>query len=201
LKKGLFGIIFSDVLISFIGLVFVLFLLVSLVPKGEMEKKSVDLGSVCAEIVWPSDRDVDLDLWGKSPLENVAIGYSNPHGLNLSLFRDVLGWVNNPSHINLEIMCGNQLVAGEYIFNVSYFSNHNTSQPDPIEVTMTITIKNKISKEYYTGKYILTHAGEEKTMFAFRLDDNGILVPGSVNSLNHPLRDAKDSQYSRGNGL
>jgi hypothetical protein len=190
----LFGIVFADLLLSFIGMLIIILVLTMMLPKEDATNKKSDLylGSVCAEISWPDDHDTDLDVWGQSPDDETPVGYSNLHGKNLSLFRDVLGWTYNPSHRNFEVMCADHIVAGEWTFNVSYFSDHENKK-QPVEVTMTLSFKRPQSgNEFWHAKYTLKE-GEEKTMFNFRINENGQVIENSINSLNHPLRSVTPS--------
>ena len=46
-------------------------------------------GSVIVEVLWPNDRNVDIDLWVKSP-DDAAVGYSNMAGYYFNLLRVLL---------------------------------------------------------------------------------------------------------------
>lgn len=185
-----FGIILADVLITFCAFWMLQYFIVTLLPHemSNQHKSDIALGNVCAEIDWDDNQNIDLDLWGKSPGDEWAVGYSDLHGANLSLYKDTLGWEFNPLHRNMEIMCGAEALPGEWTFNVSYFSDHDNLKR-LAKVTMILTIKKSngdlkiISPVEYTLK-----EGQEKTMFNFRLDDSGELIEDSVNSMDHPLR-------------
>jgi hypothetical protein len=204
--QELFGIAFADIMISFAGFIFMLFVVVSLLPHKESDNdNSVMLGSLCAELYWDNTRNVDLDIWGKSPKDEAPIGYSNMHGKGLDLYRDVLGFDNNPEHINMEILCTNKIYPGEYTFNVTYFSDHenlSTSSPNydinhkpRIDATMIIRLKGDSPSDGRTrtlkSVYTLNNESEEKTMFNFRVDNNGKIIESSINSVDKPLRNLK----------
>jgi hypothetical protein len=195
--EGLFGVAFADILISVLGVIFAIFILSSLLPRVEV--KPIDnthrQGIICAELSWDDSRDVDLDLWGKSPLDSVPVGYSNMHGPNLDLFKDVYGFRLNPAKHNLEIMCGQVLAAGEWTFNVHYYGIYDgDKKPIPLDAIMVIHINPPFERgTILTKKITLNATGEEETMFDFRLDDNGHLVDSSVNSLFKPLRSTPSS--------
>lgn len=195
-KSGLFGLVFGDTIVNVLAIFFLLFILVAIIPKHISDNKKAGpvLGTLCVELSWDNDRNVDLDLWGKSPTDETPVGYSNMHGLNLDLYRDVLGFLYNPSHQNLEVMCSKELVQGEWVFNVSYYKNHDDTDPKnaAVEATMTITFNRNamgggVDKEFYTTKYTV-HIAEEKTMFDFRLDKEGKIIAGSMNTLDQHLR-------------
>jgi hypothetical protein len=188
-SNNLFGIAFSDVLVSFISIFLVLFVLVAIQPRSEKVNKDQDsLGSICAEITWPQSRRVDLDLWGASPLETFSVGYSNMHGENLDLYRDSLGTtIDDP---NIEVMCAKKIVPGEWTFNVNYFSDHESGTHDS-----NITIKMKLrvqphgkEMEEFEAIYDNLANGEEKTMFDFRVDETGSIIKSSINSKFRHLR-------------
>ena len=44
------------------------------------------------------------------------------------------------------------------------------------------------SRQVLMTKLELDHEGQERTVFRFKLAENGQVVPGSVNSLQRPLR-------------
>ena len=189
-EEKLFGIVLSDVLISFAAFLFMLFVVISLQPHNDMDNSNPNAvaGRLCAEISWDNNRDVDLDIWGKSPADQAAVGYSNMHGGGLDLYRDVVGWISNPEKINLEIMCANKIYDGQWIFNVHYFSKHNPHDETPIKVVMLIRFKT------YTGvwknlrtEYIMLFEKQEKTLFSFRVKD-GIILENTINSNDVPLR-------------
>ena len=198
MKKAiaLFGFAFSDTLINFIALLFMIFILTAIIPKhiDDNKERSIQIGKICAELSWDNERDVDLDLWGQSPTDSQPVGYTNKNGENLDLYRDVLGFTYNPSHQNLEIMCAKEVVPGEWTFNVNYYKNHNDKDPKntEIEATMVITVRSlgmgkSVNTDLYSVKYVIKE-NEEKTMFDFRIGEDGKLIPDSINTLFKPLR-------------
>ncbi len=193
LDERLFGIAFADIMISFAAFLFMLFVMIAIQTHKDSDDSKM-LGSVCAELYWDNNRNVDLDLWGKSPLDEHGIGYSNMHGHGLDLYRDVVGFYNNPEKINMEVMCAHQPYHGEWVFNVHYFSDHEvTNPPDPnhksiIQAVMIIRIKYPDkSVKIMRGTFDVVE-GEEKTMFDFVIDANGRLDERSINSRNIYIR-------------
>jgi len=183
-----FGIAYSDTLITILSIFLALFILVAMLPKNEKPVTNTSLiGKICAELSWDDDRDIDIDLWGKSP-DDKPVGYSNNHGKILDLYRDVLGFFRNPSHRNLEIMCAQTLQPGEWTFNAHYYNNHENNK-SPVKITTVITIFPKEGQNrILTRSEYLNEIGEEKTLFDFRLDNNGVLENNSINNIFKPLR-------------
>jgi hypothetical protein len=191
----LFGIAFADVLISFSAFLFMLFILFAILPHKKMDTEAVNdndkLGKVCAELIWDNNRDVDLDLWGQSPVDKKPVGYSNMHGNGLDLYKDVTGFTNNLEHLNMEVMCANKTYPGEWTFNVSYFSDHGRLDPNnkpDINATLFVKIFKEGSWKVLKSQHLFTYEKEEKTMFDFFIGENGLLEENSINSVDKPLR-------------
>jgi hypothetical protein len=63
-------------------------------------------------------------------------------------------------------------------------------------VTIVASVKTSAqdsAKQILAASVELTREGQELTVFRFRLDSAGALVPGSVTSLHKPLRDWQPS--------
>lgn len=205
----MFGVVLSDTLISVLGMMVILLVLMMVVPHATPKDARV-LGTLCAELSWPNDRDVDLDLWGKSPDDRGSVGFTNMHGKTLHLFRDILGFHLNPSHMMYEIQCANELVPGEWTFNAVYFKQHDNDDisatnkphppvPMPIKARMTITFSQFANsagtsvnivpdKTIITKEFELETEGEEITVFDFVIDSDHHLIQNSVNTAYRPLR-------------
>lgn len=170
-----FGIALSDVLIGFAAV-----LLVHFAPVNKDSDQSTQPGSICVDLIWPNDRNVDVDLWAQAP-DKLPVGYSSPHAPYLDLLKDVISFSNNPSHINYEITCGKSLVQGEWTFNAHYYGKHDDG-PDNIPVEMNVYIKNGTEKNQTvkSAKTVLKPR-EQKTLIALSLDANGRFVEGSLN--------------------
>ena len=198
-----FGIILSDSLIAFLAITLTLFTLIMLMPH---EKKSTaggtQLGIICVELSWPNDRDIDLDLWGHSPGDPGTVGYTRKNGPHLNLYRDVIGYSGNPTHQMIEVQCADQLVPGEWTFNVHYFSNHeawvyeqhHVEANDPrmkVKATMVVRIRERDSglyKNTFMTTFDMTYEKQEKTLFDFVINSNGDIITDSVNSRDIPLK-------------
>lgn len=207
--KDRFGIAFSDVLVTVLSVIFMIYMLVAMLPHNEKppEIKNSLQGDLCVEMSWPNDRDVDLDLWGRSPdsqgAKTVPNGYSNLHGPVLDMFRDVLGFSNNPAHLNIEIMCATVLYPGEWTFNVNYFEDHDfTNKDHTIKVMMVVRIRKDHGRDKLLNRTVtLDQLGQEETMFDFKIDPDGNIEDDSINFLFQPLRSgAKTSRAGSGPG-
>lgn len=189
-NEALFAVVLADAMVAMATFFAVCFIITSL--QNISDNGEIQLGSICAEISWPNDRDVDIDLWGHSPGDGNVVGFSNMHGRNLNLYRDVLGFNMNPSHIMMEIECSNEIIPGEWTFNVHYYSNHESSPPDlsvPVQMTIRLrSAKSGVRNQTFTGKYVLSKEGEEKTMFDFVIGSDGNLIESSINSRQKPLK-------------
>ena len=185
LDERLMGIAFADIMVSFAAYLFVLFILIAIQPHTKDTLQISMPGRLCAEIFWDNNRDIDLDLWGKSPIDAHATGYTNMHTRGLDLFKDVLGFQDNPEHINMEIMCANKIYPGEWDFNVQYYSNHEkvVSGNQSVKVTMFIRIfKGKDGTSRVLKAETTVLPAEEKTMFRFVVNENGDIETGTINS-------------------
>jgi uncharacterized protein YfaP (DUF2135 family) len=179
-----FGIVFADIMISFAAFIFILYILSSLQPHSKSQKDSdVDAqGRLCAELFWDNNRDVDLDLWGKSPIDENATGFRRMHTKGLSLFKDTLGFTNNPEHVNMEIMCSNQLTPGEWDFTVNYFGAMERPA-SPIKATVYIKLQDNSTNTTRTLKIVKEiNPGQEITFFRFVIDDKGRIKDDTINS-------------------
>jgi hypothetical protein len=190
ISEKMAGFVLFDMMITFAALIFSIFICISLLPHKETDDSSM-AGQICVELYWDNNRNIDLDLWAADPADpKNSIGYSNMHGIGMDLMRDVIGFAYNPEHVNMEIACGNKLYPGEYTFDVNYYSNHEHSKDElnsgadaSIDATMIVRIKDKnnYSKQMRTT-YHLTHEGQDKTMFNFKIDNNGHVIQESINS-------------------
>ena len=194
--EGYFGIVLSDMLIQLLVITIVFLTIMILLPHEKEKAKPVNsnLGKLCVELSWDNARDVDIDLWGKSPGDTSTTGYSNMHSENLNMYRDVIGFYANPSHQNLEVMCANDTPDGEYAFNAYYFANHEVTgarkRDDPrnkIVVTMVLRLHHDhTSDQNFEKKFTMTFEKQEVTMMRFTMH-NDIIDEGSFNTQFTPL--------------
>lgn len=190
------GTVFRDViLLALAGFLAALLLLLPHVarPGAKDEAEARAPGNVLVEIRWPDDLDADVDLWVQAP-NDMPVGYSNKGGLVFDLLRDDLGSRADASGLNYEMAYGRGLVAGEYTVNLHLY--RNPSGVFPVPVTVVVSVKrdtDSSARQILAARAGLQRVGEEHTVFRFRLDARGVLVPGSVSALPRPLRSARRS--------
>ena len=149
-------------------------------------------GNVMIEARWPDGVDSDVDLWVQAP-GDVPVGYSNKGGAVFNLLRDDLGARADATGINYEVSYARGLPPGEYTANLHLYRNVVGA---PVPVTVVASVKTSVqesARQILSAKVELTREGQEVTVFRFRLDAAGALVPGSVTSLQKPLRDWQPS--------
>ena len=149
-------------------------------------------GNVMIEARWPDGVDSDVDLWVQAP-GDVPVGYSNKGGAVFNLLRDDLGARADATGINYEVSYARGLPPGEYTANLHLYRNVVGA---PVPVTVVASVKTSVqesARQILSAKVELTREGQEVTVFRFRLDAAGALVPGSVTNLQKPLRDWQPS--------
>lgn len=150
-------------------------------------------GNVVVELRWPDPIDADVDLWVQGP-GDVPVGYSNKGGRLFNLLRDDLGLRGDVSGLNYEVSYSRGILAGEYVVNVHLY--RNPSQVLPVPVTIVASVKPSVgdsARQLVARTIELEREGIERTVFRFRLDEHGALVPGSVHDLDVPLRARRSS--------
>ncbi len=156
-------------------------------------KDTASPGNVMVEANWPPGMDSDVDLWVQAP-GDVPVGYSNKGGAVFNLLRDDLGKQLDLSGLNYESAYSRGIVPGEYTVNVHLYRNRAAIADVPV----TIVVSTKPStdapaRQVLMSKVDLDREGEERTVFRFKLTEAGTVVPGSVNSLQRPLRSGTKS--------
>lgn len=167
----------------------VILMLAHINPKAaQSAAEAAPPGNVMIEANWPSELDSDVDLWVQAPGDR-PVGYSNKGGAVFNLLRDDLGHQLDLSAMNYESSYSRGVVPGEYTVNLHLYRNHATSMDVPVTVVVSVkTDPDARPRQILMTRLTLMRAGEERTVFRFRLDDRGRLVAGSVNSLPRPLR-------------
>lgn len=128
----------------------------------------------------------DVDLWVTAPGQDIATGYSHKGGKIWSLLRDDLGTSNDGSPLNQENAYARETPAGEWCINV-----HGFSIDHPVKVYVEVALGRSAAGMRLIFKGTVTiHPKQEITVFRFRLDDDGRVIPGSVNHVYRPLREA-----------
>ena len=141
------GTIFRDVtllaLAAFVAMV--LMLLPFLNPGAEAESEAdgiSDPGNVIVELVWPPERDADIDLWVRAP-GTLPVGFPNKGNAVVNLLRDDLGLFQDLTDINYEIVYSRGIVPGEWIVNVQAYRMENPIRPDPVRVQVVVSVKRE----------------------------------------------------------
>jgi hypothetical protein len=190
------GTVFRDtIMLALAGFVaLVILMLPYLNPKQTKSAENVEPpGNVIVEARWPDDLDSDVDLWVQAP-GDVPVGYSNKGGAAFNLLRDDLGRRADATEMNYEVSYSRGILPGEYTVNLHLY--RNTAQVVPIPVTIVASVKKTMqesARQLLATRVDLKREGQELTVFRFQLNDKGDLVPGTVTSLQRPLRDWKPS--------
>jgi hypothetical protein len=185
------GTVFRDVItLALAGFVAIVILLLPHInPPGSKTADGMDPpGNVIVEISWPDELDTDVDLWVEGP-GDVPVGYSNKGGKLFNLLRDDLGHSHDASGINYEVSYSRGVVAGEYVVNVHLYRNAARVLPVPVRVVVSVKRwRDQGARQVLVADVELKREGQELTVFRFRMDKHGDLVPDSVGNLHKPLR-------------
>lgn len=150
-------------------------------------------GNVMIEAHWQGDLDADVDLWVQGP-GDVPVGYSNKGGGLFNLLRDDLGKQMDLSDQNYEVSYSRGLLPGEYTVNLHLYRNRSSLQAIPVKVVTSVKKgQNKVSKQILVSDVAMDREGQERTVFRFRLDEEGRLIQDSVTTLFRPLRSGTKS--------
>lgn len=187
--------LFRDVTLAAVGvLAAVLIMIIFFInpPKEHDNEKSRQRGNIRVEILWPDDMNVDIDLWTQAP-GDVPVGYSNKGGIVFNLVRDDLGHHADLTGINYEISYSRGIPKGEYVVNIHWFGNSQGATSVPVRVMITIRKNDKSGsksgpEKILTSNVKLTRVGQELTVARFKLDEDGNVVPGSLNRLPKKIR-------------
>lgn len=173
-----------DLLFSYVGLLLAIlfFALMSMNPpaKKSQEDTTKPQGRLMVCIYWMG-RD-DVDLWGGSPDDQKAVGYSRKNGTSIDLVRDDLGTDNAP---HFECEYARQVPDGRWVFGIHGFSINDPS----VSVKAEIRLAGDDGFQLLYEATLDIHQKQERTIAQFRLID-GKIVPGSLNTVFIPLRSA-----------
>ena len=184
--------VFRDVLMLALAgfMAIVILLLPHLNPPGEEAVASEKPpGNVLVEARWGDGLRTDVDLWVQAP-GDVPVGYSNKGGAIFNLLRDDLGMRADATPLNYEVSYARGIPAGEYTVNLHLYRNEEPGEA-AVRTTVTVSVKSdpdRSAEQILVSAVDLRREGEEVTVFRFRLDEDGRLVPGSVHGLAKPLR-------------
>ena len=190
-------IVFRDlILLMLTGFVTVAVLMLAHInPKAAAAraKDTAPPGNVLVEATWPPGMDSDVDLWVQAP-GDLPVGYSNKGGAVFNLLRDDLGQQLDLSGLNYESSYSRGIVPGEYTVNLHLYRNRAALAEVPVTVIVSTKPTSAApARQVLMSKVELAREGQERTVFRFRLSERGDLVPGSVTSLQRPLRSGSKS--------
>jgi hypothetical protein len=147
-------------------------------------------GNVIVEAQWADKLDADVDLWVQAP-GDVPVGYSNKGGQVFNLLRDDLGRDRDITDLNYEVAYTRGTPAGEYVINLHMYRGRGVAYPLAAKIVASVKQGPAgAAKQLVATTVQLRKEGQELTALRFRLDSDGSLVAGSVNSLFKPLRAA-----------
>jgi hypothetical protein len=145
-------------------------------------------GNVIIEAQWPDKLDADLDLWVQAP-GDVPVGYSNKSGRIFNLLRDDLGRAHDITDYNYEVAYTRGTPGGEYVVNLHLYRGRGVAYPVAAKIVASVKQDpTGAARQLVATTVQLRKEGQELTALRFRLDADGKLVAGSVNSLFKPLR-------------
>jgi hypothetical protein len=158
-------------------------------PTKSSESDNVQApGNVIIEAQWADKLDADVDLWVQAP-GDMPVGYSNKSGQIFNLLRDDLGRKQDITDYNYEVAYTRGAPGGEYVVNLHMYRGRGLSYPIAVKVVASAKGDSaRSAKPLVETTVQLRKEGQELTALRFRLDSNGGLVAGSVNSLFKPLR-------------
>ena len=183
------GVVFRDmIMLALMGFVTIVILIIPYInPVAKPVQKEQAPGNVIVEIRWPDELNTDVDLWVQGPGDR-PVGYARQSGRIFNLLRDDLGHRRDASKLNYEISYSRGVLPGEYTVNVHLFSNIARVYPVPVSVIVSVkTSADEPARQILASKVSLAYVNQETTVFRFRLNREGQLVPGSVHSIPRSL--------------
>ena len=188
LDEESWGTVFRDViLLALIGFVAMVILLLPHIKPTEVETQDHKApGKVIVELHWPSTMPYDIDLWVKAPRQ-APVGFWNMGGETFNLLRDDLGSEADATDENYEISYSRGIPAGEYIVNVHQYGPLPADTVVKVSVVVSVRTRLEAARQILNTDVELSRQGQEVTAFRFRLDEEGGLVPDSVNTLSSRL--------------
>ena len=167
-------------------IIIVLLLLPWLNIEAQDEATKEPTGSVIVEVLWPDDRNVDVDLWVKSP-DDAAVGYSNMAGYYFNLLRDDRGNQFDTTPINYEISYTRGIAAGEYQANLHLYATDNQGPVNAQAVVSVVEPDQKARTAIIKKNVVLKKFNQEITVARWTLNNKGKLKQNSVHSLKKSL--------------
>lgn len=183
----------QDLAFGFAGMILLVFIVVvTLISVEQVEEntdENVNQERLVVRAVWDPTRDADVDLHVRAPNDR-HVYYGNKSGRVFDLIRDDLGHRNEFTKFktNEEMAETRGLVAGEYLVNVHYYSDHDRGGPVEVEVVITVQKEpKKRAKPLFEPILVKLSVTQEKTVVRFELTEEGDLVPGSRNNVQENL--------------
>jgi len=195
-------------------MMFVMLLLLLIVFINDPKKKDSEnldppnQGVIKAEVFWPNNQNIDVDLWTAGPIGK-PVGYSNKGSELWNLLRDDLGTNTDASGKNMEVSYTRGIWDGEYVVNLHLYDGAKpaagvwlddknlpqTVLPSKLPVPCRVILSYKENRDaaeqqVAVANVSLTRTGHEVTVFRFMVKDFKILKE-TMNHLHKPLR-AKD---------
>lgn len=182
------GTIFRDViLLALIGFVAMVVMLLPHLRKSEVEAQDHKApGNVIVEMHWPSDQQVDVDLWVMGP-DSTPVGFWNLGNEVFNLLRDDLGIEGDATDENYEVAYSRGIPAGEYIVNVHMYGPVPPGMTVPVNIVVSVRKELEATKQILATKINLTRRHQEETAYRFRLTSEGELIEDSVTTLRRRL--------------
>lgn len=182
------GTIFRDViLLALIGFVAMVVMLLPHLRKSEVEAQDHKApGNVIVEMHWPSEQQVDVDLWVMGP-DSTPVGFWNLGNEVFNLLRDDLGIEGDATDENYEVAYSRGIPAGEYIVNVHMYGPLPPGMTVPVNVVVSVRKELEATKQILATQINLTRRHQEETAYRFRLTSEGELVEDSVTTLRRRL--------------
>lgn len=132
----------------------------------------LNAGAILVEIWWDKEECSDIDLWGQPP-KGLSTGYSRKNTPGLSLLRDDTG-CGDEDTTGHEIMVGNRIIEGEYVFNVMWYADHLHRGPNKIRYRIAVSPPDGEPHDLLTGEVTLEHERQEITFARITLDKFGV---------------------------
>jgi len=175
------GTTFRDIImLALFGFVaFVFLMLAHLNTPTKAKTTAITPGNIIVEVRWPDELDVDVDLWVRAP-DDRPVGYSNKSGAIFDLLRDDLGVRNDYLGINYETAFSRGAPPGEYVINLHLYRNNIRIYPVSCNVVVSRRNEDGSVNALFRGTIDLLRLGEEITVVRFELNEDGVLVPGSL---------------------
>lgn len=163
--------------------------IITLLQINEPQKEEQELKKPNAEFIvnieWPSDMDIDIDLYVRDPAGNICYFRSREVAF-MNLNRDDTG-IQSDSVLNLhgqayqfqhntENITIRGIIPGEYIINAHYYSSDDSKPIVPVPIRGNLIKINPTIQTIWEGLDTLHDEGDEITLIRFIVDENGQVI-------------------------